>query len=203
MSISFISVPKLSSIQDAYVIAVEENARRRLEILSAQRQVEPIDITKVGRDLNWGLRNNNPEPERTDNNFTPTKSVNCVYRKVKESVADAQNPQLNDDVIKEDSLRHINHLIHSSPRHYRGSEHGSTAHTAHSDEEGSPTDCDLITSCSSDSVNNDSVNSDSVNSDSEDGDNINEQCVDDVERICHNDTREVISDTTDNHLTGM
>ena len=197
MSISFISVPKLSSIQDAYVIAVEENARRRLENLSAQRQVEPIDITKVGRDLNWGLRNNNPEPERTDNNFTPTKSVNCVYRKVKESVADAQNPQLNDDVIKEDSLRHINHLIHSSPRHYRGSEHGSehgsTAHTAHSDEEGSPTDCDLITSCSSDSVN----------SDSEDGDYINEQCVDDVERICHSDTREVISDTTDNHLTGM
>ncbi len=41
------SVPELTDIQDAYVIAVEDQARRRLEQLSALHKVQPVDISQV------------------------------------------------------------------------------------------------------------------------------------------------------------
>lgn len=42
------AVPGLNDIQNAYVIAVEEQARQRLEQLSALHKVRPVDITNVG-----------------------------------------------------------------------------------------------------------------------------------------------------------
>ena len=41
------AVPGLNEIQDAYVIAVEEQARQRLEQLSVLHKVRPVDISKV------------------------------------------------------------------------------------------------------------------------------------------------------------
>ena len=96
-----IAVPNLGNIQDAYVIAVEENARRRLETLSEQRQVEPIDITKVGRDLNWGLRHNN-------NTETPAISPAYVYRKVPPNRR--KSIKHSNDVTNECPLERINHI---------------------------------------------------------------------------------------------
>ena len=40
-------MPELNDIQDAYVIAVEDQARRRLEQLSALHKVQPVDISKI------------------------------------------------------------------------------------------------------------------------------------------------------------
>ena len=41
------SAPGLSNVQDAYVIAVEEQAKERLERLSALQKIQPIDMTKI------------------------------------------------------------------------------------------------------------------------------------------------------------
>ena len=40
-------MPELNDIQDAYVIAVEDQARRRLEQLSALHKVQPVDISQI------------------------------------------------------------------------------------------------------------------------------------------------------------
>lgn len=40
-------VPEIDDIQDAYVIAVEDQARQRLEDLTSQHKIYPVDITKV------------------------------------------------------------------------------------------------------------------------------------------------------------
>ena len=40
-------MPELNDIQDAYVIAVEDQARRRLEQLSALHKVQPVDISRI------------------------------------------------------------------------------------------------------------------------------------------------------------
>lgn len=41
-----------SSVQDAFVIAVEQQARERLERLSALKRVTPVDMTKLSQQLN-------------------------------------------------------------------------------------------------------------------------------------------------------
>ena len=42
----YVSVPVISKVHDAYIIAVEENARRKLEDVSANHKVVPVDMTK-------------------------------------------------------------------------------------------------------------------------------------------------------------
>ena len=41
-----VSVPTISKVHDAYIIAVEESARRKLEDASANHRVVPVDMTK-------------------------------------------------------------------------------------------------------------------------------------------------------------
>ena len=43
----FVAVPTISKVHDAYIIAVEENARRKLEDASANHRVVPVDMTKA------------------------------------------------------------------------------------------------------------------------------------------------------------
>ncbi|XP_050307727.1 protein PALS1 [Anthonomus grandis grandis] len=79
------------NVQDAFVIAVEQQARERLERLSALRKITPIDITKLGEQLNQqtivstqdlnGFINNSPiyvtsltATENLNNNSTGSKS---------------------------------------------------------------------------------------------------------------------------------
>ena len=44
---SCVAVPTISKVHDAYIIAVEENARRKLEEASASHKVVPVDMTKA------------------------------------------------------------------------------------------------------------------------------------------------------------
>ncbi|XP_022246458.1 MAGUK p55 subfamily member 5-like isoform X2 [Limulus polyphemus] len=41
-----------SNVQDAFVIAVEQQARERLERLSALKKIKPVDMTKLSQELN-------------------------------------------------------------------------------------------------------------------------------------------------------
>ncbi|EEB14216.1 conserved hypothetical protein [Pediculus humanus corporis] len=41
-----------SNVQDAFVIAVEQQARERLERLSALKRIKPVDMTKLSKQLN-------------------------------------------------------------------------------------------------------------------------------------------------------
>ncbi|XP_055947410.1 protein PALS1-like isoform X2 [Argiope bruennichi] len=41
-----------SNVQDAFVIAVEQQARERLEKLSALKKIKPVDMTKLSQELN-------------------------------------------------------------------------------------------------------------------------------------------------------
>ena len=45
--ILFLSVPELNDIQDAYVVAVEDKARQRLEALTALHKVKAVDISQA------------------------------------------------------------------------------------------------------------------------------------------------------------
>nr|CAD7460464.1 unnamed protein product [Timema tahoe] len=38
-----------SNVQDAFVIAVEQQARERLEQLSALKRIKPVDMTKLSQ----------------------------------------------------------------------------------------------------------------------------------------------------------
>lgn len=49
-----------SNVQDAFVIAVEKQARERLERLSALKKIKPVDMTKLSQQVN--------------NHFAPFKS---------------------------------------------------------------------------------------------------------------------------------
>ena len=40
-----------SSVQDAFVIAVEQQARERLEKLSALRKIKPVDMTALSQQV--------------------------------------------------------------------------------------------------------------------------------------------------------
>jgi len=44
-----------SNVQDAFVIAVEKQARERLERLSALKKIKPVDMTKLSQQVNSGL----------------------------------------------------------------------------------------------------------------------------------------------------
>jgi hypothetical protein len=41
-----------SNVQDAFVIAVEKQARERLERLSALKKIKPVDMTKLSQQVN-------------------------------------------------------------------------------------------------------------------------------------------------------
>lgn len=41
-----------SNVQDAFVIAVEQQARERLEKLSALKKIKPVDMTKLSHQVN-------------------------------------------------------------------------------------------------------------------------------------------------------
>jgi MAGUK p55 subfamily protein 5 len=40
-----------SNVQDAFVIAVEKQARERLERLSALKKIKPVDMTKLSQQV--------------------------------------------------------------------------------------------------------------------------------------------------------
>ena len=45
-----------SHVQDAFVIAVEQQAKERLERLSALRKIKPVDMTKLSQEVKQQLR---------------------------------------------------------------------------------------------------------------------------------------------------
>ena len=52
--IEFVSAEELaenSNVQDAFVIAVEQQARERLERLSALRKIKPVDMTTLSQQV--------------------------------------------------------------------------------------------------------------------------------------------------------
>ncbi|XP_044747710.1 protein PALS1 isoform X2 [Coccinella septempunctata] len=84
-----------SNVQDAFVIAVEQQARERLQRLSALKRITPVDMTKLSKELNQqanstsedlnGFIQNTPiyvtsltSTENTNNNSTANKSVGGV-----------------------------------------------------------------------------------------------------------------------------
>jgi len=57
-----------SNVQDAFVIAVEQQARERLEKLSALRKIKPVDMTTLSQQLcDSELEKSRVEPERNRN----------------------------------------------------------------------------------------------------------------------------------------
>lgn len=44
-----------SNVQDAFVIAVEQQARERLERLSALKRIKPVDMTKLSQQVNMKI----------------------------------------------------------------------------------------------------------------------------------------------------
>ncbi len=42
-----------SHVQDAFVIAVEQQAKERLERLSALRKIKPVDMTKLSQEVRF------------------------------------------------------------------------------------------------------------------------------------------------------
>lgn len=44
-----------SNVQDAFVIAVEQQARERLERLSALKRIKPVDMTKLSQQVGVSL----------------------------------------------------------------------------------------------------------------------------------------------------
>ena len=52
----FVSAKELaenSHVQDAFVIAVEQQAKERLERLSALRRIKPVDMTKLSQQVSF------------------------------------------------------------------------------------------------------------------------------------------------------
>ena len=49
-----------SNVQDAFVIAVEQQARERLEKLSALRKIKPVDMTALSQQVKGVLSLNQP-----------------------------------------------------------------------------------------------------------------------------------------------
>ncbi|XP_076255694.1 MAGUK p55 family member stardust isoform X2 [Rhynchophorus ferrugineus] len=113
------------NVQDAFVIAVEQQARERLERLSALRKITPIDMTKLSQQLNQqsvatsedlnGFINNSPiyvtsltATESSNNNptgsrsrggaLTSTTSVVAVHRGAAVKQPSRHSPPLANDV---------------------------------------------------------------------------------------------------------
>lgn len=51
LSVSALDLAQNSNVQDAFVIAVEQQARERLERLSALKRIKPIDMTKLSQQV--------------------------------------------------------------------------------------------------------------------------------------------------------
>jgi hypothetical protein len=47
-----------SHVQDAFVIAVEQQAKERLERLSALRKIKPVDMTKLSQEVSKTISDN-------------------------------------------------------------------------------------------------------------------------------------------------
>jgi MAGUK p55 subfamily protein 5 len=51
ISVSALDLAQNSNVQDAFVIAVEQQARERLERLSALKRIKPVDMTKLSQQV--------------------------------------------------------------------------------------------------------------------------------------------------------
>ncbi|KAJ9589659.1 hypothetical protein L9F63_017148, partial [Diploptera punctata] len=60
-----------SNVQDAFVIAVEQQARERLERLSALKRIKPVDMTKLSQQLNQQT----PATEQELNGFIESSPI--------------------------------------------------------------------------------------------------------------------------------
>jgi len=49
--IAALDLASQSNVQDAFVIAVEQQARERLEKLSALKRIKPVDMTKLSHQV--------------------------------------------------------------------------------------------------------------------------------------------------------
>lgn len=94
-----LDLAKNSSVQDAFVIAVEQQARERLERLSALKKIKPVDMTKLSQELNE-CANSTPELNGVIEN-------NPIYVT---TVPEIHNATL--ERVKKDRLN--NHVISSS-----------------------------------------------------------------------------------------
>jgi hypothetical protein len=52
--VSALDLAQNSNVQDAFVIAVEQQARERLERLSALKRIKPVDMTKLSQQVSDG-----------------------------------------------------------------------------------------------------------------------------------------------------
>ncbi|KAH8027188.1 hypothetical protein HPB51_003630 [Rhipicephalus microplus] len=57
-----------SHVQEAFVIAVEQQARERLERLSALQRIRPVDMTKLSQELNAEERSSTPSSQQAGSN---------------------------------------------------------------------------------------------------------------------------------------
>jgi hypothetical protein len=55
-----------SHVQDAFVIAVEQQAKERLERLSALRKIKPVDMTKLSQEVKQQFRQDQYRERFTD-----------------------------------------------------------------------------------------------------------------------------------------
>ena len=55
LSVSALDLAQNSNVQDAFVIAVEQQARERLEKLSALRKIKPVDMTRLSQQVGRSL----------------------------------------------------------------------------------------------------------------------------------------------------
>jgi hypothetical protein len=78
-----------SNVQDAFVIAVEQQARERLERLSALKRIKPVDMTKLSQQVStrvmyyllvFGVGMNRQIGTRGGTAEVPT-SVFCTFQK--------------------------------------------------------------------------------------------------------------------------
>lgn len=56
-----------NAVQDAFVIAVEQQARERLERLSALKRITPVDMANLSQKVRWWK-----DDSEGKNNFTST-----------------------------------------------------------------------------------------------------------------------------------
>ena len=64
-----------SQVQDAFVIAVEQQAKERLERLSALRRIKPVDMTKLSQQVNTKVTKVVNDAERNKSAFLCTSHL--------------------------------------------------------------------------------------------------------------------------------
>ena len=101
-----------SNVQDAFVIAVEQQARERLEKLSALRKIKPVDMTTLSQQLcdsdtnsreadvvvEKDLRQEKQEMS-TEANVKPTPGSKSIYSAPLSEIGSSSNLQ-NGNVLK-------------------------------------------------------------------------------------------------------